>query len=176
MTELIIKTATLDDVESICQIQASCYEAAYLEQAISFFSKIDQAAHSCWVARLNGQVDGQVDRQIIAYLIALPVNAHTFPALNAPQFERCASPTFLYLHDLAVHPDHRNYGAGSQLIAQAMQYAKVQQIAGIALIAVQRSTDYWQKQGFEISCAITHGLESKLNSFGADAVFMLNQL
>ncbi len=168
MKGLSIKTADLDDVDSIYHIQASCYESPYLEQVESFFSKIAKTANSCWIAHLNGQT--------VAYLICLPVNAHTFPALNATIFELCHSPTLLYLHDLAVHPDSRSFGAGQQLIKQAISYAKQQQLQNIGLIAVQGSTAYWQKQGFEISCATSHGIAQKLKSFGSDAVFMLHQL
>lgn len=165
---LNIRNAHLDDVNHIHAIQASCYEIQYLEHANSFASKINKAAQSCWIAEMNGHV--------IAYLICLPVNAHTFPALNASKFEQCDTPTLLYLHDLAVHADYRDVGAGQQLIKHALDFAKQQHFDHIGLVAVQGSTKYWQKQGFEVRSAMLYGLNKKVASFGTDAVFMQQQL
>lgn len=152
----------------ICEIQASCYEAQYLEQSAAFFSKISKTSATCWVACLN--------KQVIAYLICLPVNTATFPVLNASDFELCQHPSLLYLHDLAVHPQYRALGAGLQLINHALNYAKQHQYQQLGLISVQDAESYWQKHGFKSSCATLHQLEDKLTSFGADAVFMLKPL
>ena len=153
---------------AICQIQAHCYESQYLEQPAAFSSKISKTAETCWLA--------YIDDQPIAYLICLPVSTSTFPALNASDFELCDRPSLLYLHDLAVDPKYRTVGAGQQLIKQVVDYGKQEQYQQIGLIAVQDAASYWQKQGFNISCAKSFGLENKLISFGADAVFMRKQI
>lgn len=165
---LHIRNAHLNDVQNIQNIQTSCYEARYLEHADSFASKINKTAQSCWIAEINGHA--------IAYLICLPVSAYNFPALNAAEFEQSDSPTLFYLHDLAVHTDYRDVGAGRQLIKQALDFAKQQHFDQIGLIAVQGSINYWQKQGFEVRCPTLLGLSKKLASFGTEAVFMQQQL
>ena len=165
---LQIRNAHLNDVQNIQNIQTSCYEARYLEHADSFASKINKTAQSCWIAEMNAHA--------IAYLICLPVNADTFPALNATEFEPSDSPALFYLHDLAVHADYRDAGAGRQLIQHARDFAKQQNFGHIGLIAVQGSTIYWQKQGFKVCCPTPLGLSEKVASFGADAVFMQQQL
>ena len=165
---LHIRNAQLDDVTHIHDIQATCYQTQYLEHINSFASKINKTAQSCWIAEINGYA--------IAYLICLPVNAYTFPALNAAEFEQSDSPTLLYLHDLAVHADYREVGAGRQLIKHALDFAKQQHFNQIGLIAVQGSINYWQKQGFDVRCPTLLGLSEKVASFGTEAVFMQQQL
>ena len=165
---LQIRNAHLGDVQNIQDIQASCYETRYLEHADSFASKLNKTAQSCFIAELN--------EQAIAYLISLPVDTHTFPALNAAEFEYCDTPTLLYLHDLAVHANYRDVGAGHQLIKHVLAFTKQQHLDHIGLIAVQGSTHYWQKQGFKVCCPTPLGLSEKVASFGADAVFMQQQL
>ncbi len=165
---LHIRNAQLDDVTHIHNIQASCYQTQYLEHINSFASKINKTAQSCWIAEINGHA--------IAYLICLPVSAYNFPTLNATEFEPSDSPALFYLHDLAVHADYRDAGAGRQLIQHALDFAKQQHFDQIGLIAVQGSTNYWQKRGFEVRCPTPLGLSEKVASFGTEAVFMQQQL
>lgn len=164
---LNIRTATLSDLPCIARIQAACYKSEFLEHNIAFSSKLQQAAHTCWLAC--------VDRQVVGYLISLPVTPATFPPLNATTF--CLNPTatMLYLHDLAVHPDYRASGAGRQLIQHAKAQARQWGFKHLTLIAVQDSSSYWQKQGFELIDPVSLDLQHKVASFGQDA-FLMQQI
>lgn len=161
---LTVRTATLNDLSSISVIQASCYSPEFLENEAAFASKLQQAAHTCWLAC--------VDQQVVAYLISLPVSPDTFPQLNATEFYLAPDATMLYLHDLAIHPDYRASGAGRQLIQRVQIQARQLGFTTLSLIAVQDSSIYWQKHGFEIIDPAILNLQHKVASFGQSACLM----
>ena len=117
-----------------------------------------------------------MDEQLVAYLVSVPVDQNTFPALNAAQFELSHAPIMLYWHDMAVHPAYRRYGVAQQLASHALQQSRLMQFKQVGLIAVQSSSGYWLKHGFATADATLYGLEQKVSSFGEDAVFMQQTL
>lgn len=161
---LHIRTATLHDLPLISSIQAACYAAEFIENDIAFASKLQQTAPTCWLAC--------VDQQVVAYLICLPVSPANFPQLNATEFCLTPDATMLYLHDLAVHPDYRTSGAGRQLVQHAKVQARQMGFNTLSLIAVQDSSSYWQKHGFEVIDPASLNLQHKVASFGQDACLM----
>ena len=116
---LHIRTATLHDLPLISSIQAACYAAEFIEDDIAFASKLQQAAPTCWLAC--------VDQHVVAYLICLPVSPANFPQLNATEFCLTPDANMLYLHDLAVHPDHR-IGRNDRARADRVQLALLHRV------------------------------------------------
>lgn len=163
-----IRTAQSSDLAGILAIQAQCYQPDFLEDAAAFRSKINASASTCWLAIM--------DEQVVAYLVSVPVDQDTFPALNAARFELSKTPTMLYWHDMAVHPAYRRYGVAQQLANHALQQSRLMQFKQVGLIAVQSSSGYWLKHGFVTADATLYGLEQKVSSFGEDAVFMQQTL
>ena len=163
-----IRTATPEDVHDILRIQASCYQPDFLEAEQAFASKLQASPHTCWLV--------SVEQQIAAYLVSIPVDRHTFPALDAAVFHLSKSPELLYWHDMAVHPDFRSSGIAAQLASYALQQARVLGFKQAGLIAVQDSSRYWTKHGFQVANSDAYGLTAKVASFGTDAVFMQQML
>lgn len=81
-------------------------------------------------------------------------------------------PDCLYLHDLAVLPQHRGNGISHMLLAAALELAKAQQLNQMALIAVQGSVSFWQSQGFTTVMSPHPTIQTKLASYGEGATFM----
>lgn len=168
MTAFNIRTAQPDDIREILHIQASCYQPDFLEAAQAFASKLQASPHTCWLAC--------IEQQVAAYLVSVPVDRYTFPALNSADFCLSPSPELLYWHDMAVHPDFRSGGIAARLAGYALQQAKLMGFKQVGLIAVQDSSRYWHKHGFNIADSHAYGLTAKVASFGSDAVFMQQML
>lgn len=168
MSAFHIRTATPEDVPDILRIQAHCYQPDFLEAEQAFASKLQASPHTCWLVSR--------EQQVAAYLVSIPVDRHTFPALDAADFCLSPSPELLYWHDMAVHPDSRGDGVAATLARYALQQAKLLDFYQVGLIAVQDSSSYWHKHGFQVADSENYGLVDKLASFGADAVFMQQTL
>lgn len=153
------------DLGLVLAIQQRCYPPAYHEPLAAFDNKLRQSPASAWLATC--------DEGAQAYLVTLPVDEAHFPALHADDW--CLPPRakWLYLHDLAVDPDHRGSGAGQRLVQHAFAHARVLGLEGLALVAVQGSQPYWARQGFQARTLTHTGLLEKLRSFGDDACFMV---
>lgn len=156
---------TLTDLGQVLAIQQRCYPPAYHEPLDAFENKLRRAPASAWLA-----VEAELAQ---AYLVTLPVDEDHFPALHAANWAPPPQAKWLYLHDLAVNPDHRGSGAGQRLVEQAFEHARTSGLDGLALVAVQGSQPYWSKQGFRVWEVAHEGLRTKLRSFGNDARFML---
>ncbi len=168
MSTFNIRIAQPDDITKILHIQASCYQPDFLEAADAFASKIQASPNTCWLAC--------IEQQVAAYLVSVPVDRYTFPALNAAAFQLSQAPELLYWHDMAVHPDYRGDGVAAKLASHALQQAQQLGFTQVGLIAVQDSSHYWQKHGFLVANSDTYGISAKVASFGSDAVFMQQKL
>lgn len=160
-----IRPMTLADLDLVLAIQQRCYPTAYHEPLAAFENKLRQSPRSAWLAT-SGQ-------RALAYLVTLPVDETHFPALHAANWAPPPAAKWLYLHDLAVDPDHRGSGAGQRLVEQAFGHAHAQGLEGLALVAVQGSQPYWARLGFQAREVDHAALQEKLHSFGDDACFMV---
>lgn len=159
-----IINATLEDLERITQIQATCYDAEFIEDPRAFATKLMASSETCWLALSNWQTVG--------YLVSVPVHLNSLPSLNALSFQTTAAADALYLHDLAIHPDFRASGAGRQLIHQFKQQTAQLGYKNMLLIAVQDSAAYWQGHGFKALQSLPDAIAKKVSSFGHDALLM----
>lgn len=160
------------DLHAVLRIQSQCYPNAYLESTEAFASKLAGANACSWVTSPSGQPTSTAQ----AYLVCLPVDPATFPALNAEAWQAPRAATMLYLHDLAVSPELRGSGAATALIECAVNRARALGLHELVLIAVQGSTPFWCRHGFEVHAPEHASLRIKLASFGSDATFMRRQI
>ena len=140
-----MRALTLADVPAILALQAACYAADYLEPPEAFAAKLQASAQTCW-----GVPDPQAAGSLLAYLVCLPVPSWHGPRLHATQWSAPQRAQALYLHDLALHPATRGQGVGQALVAQAEAWARGQGLRALSLMAVQGSTGYWARQGFQL--------------------------
>lgn len=154
------------DLDAVIGLQMACYDREFHEPKSSFASKLFAAPDSCWVAA--------GPQGLLAYLVCLPIEGDGLPALHAPQWRKPLHPDWLYVHDLAIHPQARGTGLASAMLQQATALARDQHLATMGLIAVQGSVPFWHRHGFEPArTPIAQGMAAKLASFGEGAVFML---
>lgn len=153
------------DLDAVISLQTTCYGAEFHEPKASFASKLRSAPESCWV--MPGPSG------LLAYLVCLPIKGDQLPALHSPDWHSAPDPDWLYLHDLAIHPDARGAGLAKLMLLRATELARTRGLASMGLIAVQGSVPFWRRHGFEP--AVGQISEAKLASFGEGATFMLRR-
>lgn len=156
------------DLDAVISLQTTCYGLEFNEPKASFASKLLAAPESCWV--MPGPSG------LLAYLVCLPIEGDRLPALHSPDWTRPADPNWLYLHDLAIHPDARGTGLASLMLQRATELAQALALASMGLVAVQGSVPFWRRHGFEpVGGSANQISEAKLASFGDGATFMLRR-
>lgn len=162
---MLIRPMTPTDLPGVLAVQQRCYEPAFHEPLAAFASKLAGAPDTCWVA--STATEG-----ILAYLVSLPVDAHSLPALHAAHWHAPDQAHWLYLHDLAVAPLAQGRSLAPQLVAQAQHCARAMGLRQMVLVAVQGSEGFWQRQGFAAQALPAGTPNDKLGSFGPHARFM----
>jgi GNAT superfamily N-acetyltransferase len=106
---------------------------------------------------------------VAAYVLSHPWHGAP-PALNSLLGGLPARPSTFYIHDLALAPEARGTGAGSEIVAWLISHAREIGAPGLSLIAVNDSAEFWRRHGFEAR----HDplLDRKLDSYGAGAQVM----
>jgi len=111
---------------------------------------------------------------IEAYVLSHPWLHAEPPALNSLLGKLPAAPSTYYIHDLALAPEVQGSGAGAAVVTWLAAHALASGLSGMSLIAVNGSSGFWKRQGFEVTRAPS--LDAKLKSYGDDAVFMTRAL
>ena len=159
-----LRTMKPRDLAQLDRLQRIAYGEYFLESTDVILDKIQVASQSCFV--LEDTVDN--NDVLRAYTISHPYHNQQVPPLDQPlNPEYCTPSTNWYLHDLALDVGVRGQGIAQQLLDQVFIFARNQHCQSIALVAVQNSVPFWQKQGF----AVTQP-QPNVASYGADARYM----
>ena len=162
----LIKPADLAEVQAI---QDCCYGDELFEDTALIESRLLSQPNSCWLAQNH-------DGKVLAYLFSYPSRDKRVAPLGS-EFERYNDATLLYLHDMAVSPTARGLGLAPELLATAERYAIMCGLNQLALVAVQGSVPYWQKQGFSVVELTEVSALQALESYqGQNAVYMQKKL
>ncbi len=109
---------------------------------------------------------------VAGYLLSHPWFRSEPPKL----FEQLASSEeqaieYLYLHDIAIHPEFRGRAVGHSMVKALFNVATQKNFRKVSLVAVQGSASFWLLQGFHERPNVRVGSE-----YGNGAVFMEKQL
>jgi len=159
---------TQADLGDVMRLQKAVYAQQFGEEQESFSSKIAASPETCFIIR-----DG-VD--LSAYLITLPCTIDTLPILNAASFAVPENADIFYIHDLAVSPNAAGKGYGTTLVKHALGVASELGLNTACLVAVQNSSGFWAKFGFNAAESLESAIRNKLALYGEGAVFMTRQL
>ena len=155
------------DLPSVMAIQRVCYGDAYVEGHGVLACRLACPANGSLVALRGGEV--------LAYLAAYWSVVGKVTPLHG-DFEACARPDTLYLHDMAVHPDQAGQGLARGLLAPLWAQAARRGMRYSSLVSVQGSQDYWFRQGFKEHPLQDVQQQRHLASYGCEAVYMLRSL
>ncbi|MHC1547741.1 GNAT family N-acetyltransferase [Phyllobacterium sp. K27] len=111
---------------------------------------------------------------LIGYAITHPWLLYTMPALNSLLDQLPNNPMTYYLHDIALMPESRGTGAAREIVSILADHAQGSGLSTMSLVAVNGSTGFWKKQGFEPNDRPE--LEEKLRTYSDDARFMMRRL
>ncbi|MBB5205625.1 GNAT superfamily N-acetyltransferase [Inhella inkyongensis] len=155
------------DAAAVLAIQQAAYGPHFHEDWTVLGAKLALYPQGCWVA--------QAEAQVGAYLFSHPARLGQPLALHGALTLLPADPDCYYLHDLAIHPDWQGRGLGTQLrqcfdtlATQAGQRVR-------ALVAVQNSRAFWERQGFDQATPLSPAAQQALAAYGPDAVALHGQ-
>lgn len=152
------------DLPALLQLQAACYGAGLIEGPEVYARRL---------ARADGLSLAATDAQggLLAYLAAYASVPGQVTPLQG-DFESPPQADTLYLHDLAVHPDHGGRGLAASVLNAAWQAARQRGLRQAALVSVQGTRRFWERQGF----AVAHTLAPELAAYGPQALYMQKRL
>lgn len=107
---------------------------------------------------------------ILGYAVTHPWHARRPPALDMLLGALPLRPDTYYVHDVALLPAARGQGAAGRLVALLERIARTAGLDQMALIAVNGSVPFWQRQGFAVVDLPV--LAGKLASYDAAARYM----
>ena len=164
-----IRLISKHDLSAIVTIQDTCYGNELFEDASLIQRRLLSQPDSCWLAESSSG-------EVLAYLFSYPSCDKQVAALGS-EFSRYTQAELLYLHDMAVSQNARGLGLASRLLNCAERYAMQLGLSRLALVAVQGSVPYWQKQGFVlVSLCDTAALQALASYTGQDARYMQKSL
>lgn len=146
---------------------AAVVHPGYPEDEAVFAERLRLAPEGCHVlAAGDGALQG--------YLVSHPWPVGAVPALNSLLGEIPRDVANWYLHDLALLPAGRGSGAAGAIVAAMARHAAETGYTSLALVAVNDSTGFWQRQGFrEMN---DPALDRKLASYDDAARYMRRDL
>jgi len=128
------------DLPAVMRI-AAVVHPSYPEDEAVLAERLQLASEGCHV--LAGEDGG-----LLGYLVSHPWPVGTVPALNSLLGAIPPGAGNWYIHDLALLPAGRGGGAAGRIVAQIAERAMRAGFASLALVAVNDSTGFWQRQGF----------------------------
>ena len=109
---------------------------------------------------------------VMGYLMAYPWKRNAAPPLDSLIGAVPEDAEVVYLHDLAVAPRAHGGGVARALLRQARQAALAAGLRQAALVSVQDSRAFWQKQGFAAGPALTPAEAANLASYPPPAFYL----
>ncbi len=151
---LNICVASVADLDHLLRIQTVAYGAFFNEPAEALLAKLMLADNSSFIAEWDGEVCG--------YGIAFPWKSGEPVALHSIDL---AAPTLIdvmYIHDVAVDPQHHKKGIAQAMIDAMVNRATELGLMRFELVAVQDSFEFWKRNGF-----VEHGVAGTEYGTGA---------
>ena len=151
--DVVIRTATMDDLNQIARVEAECFPAAEAAGITEFKERLEHYADHFWLMfegdKLISFVDGFVTDET-----DLRDEMYADASLHNP------NGAWQMIFGVNTIPSHRRHGYAGQLIQRAIADAKAQGRKGLVLTCKPEKVVYYTKFGFMnegISKNSTHG-------------------
>ena len=166
-------------LDGVMAVQACAYGPTLVEAADVLGSKLRAPGGTSWGAFAVGAAPAHAPSApgapatLCAYAIA-----HAL-APGAPLVwnklltaDRAPAPgDWLYVHDIAIHPDWAGAGLAARLLAQVLDAGRRLALTRAMLVAVQGADAYWARHGF-----VAQPAPMAVQGFGDGAVWMARAL
>lgn len=153
------------DVPAVLAVAAQVHPA-YPEGEAVFVERMRLAPQGCLSLG-----DGQ---GLAGYLLSHPWRQGDVPALDSLLGSIPTDAPVWYVHDLALLPRARGTGAAGRAVDRLVAVASARGCDALALIAVNDSVGFWERQGFRV--VHDPSLASKLASYDDAARYMMRPL
>ena len=142
MKNMLIRTATIEDLDAIAAVEAECFPVAEAATKEEFMERLLHYANHFWL-----MFDGD---KLIAFVDGLVTNE---PDLTDEMYERAdmhdESGQWQMIFGVNTIPEYRRHGYASELIRRAIDDAKAQGCIGLVLTCKDKLVDYYAKLGFK---------------------------
>ena len=165
-----VRALAAQHLPGLLEVQRACYGDDLVEGLEIFARRLASPANCSLVLEQAGQV--------LAYLAAYRSQRSKVTPLHG-DFEAVTAPLIadtLYLHDMAVLPQLAGRGLAHALLAPLWAQASAQGLRYTALVSVQGSQAYWQRQGYAVQPLEQSTQRARLASYGTGAVYMSRHL
>ncbi len=150
---MIIRTATMDDLEEIAAVEAECFPASEAADIEEFSDRLRYYGNHFWL---------MFDREkLIAFVDGFVTNE---PDLTDEMYEKAGmhdeNGDWQMIFGVNTIPSHRRRSFAGQLIQCAIDTARAQGRKGLVLTCKDRLVPYYAKFGFQnegVSEKSTHG-------------------
>ncbi len=163
----LVRPLALRDLSDLLAVQLACYGEGFVESGEVFARRLASPANCSLVLEQGGAV--------CAYLAAYRSVRGKVTPLHG-DFEAVDQPDTLYLHDMAVLPAHAGQGLAHALLLPLWAQARSAGLPHSALVSVQGSQAYWERQGYVLSPLQDATQQARLASYGEGAVYMARDL
>ena len=164
---VVVRPLALSDLADLLAVQLACYGEGFVESGEVFARRLASPANCSLVLERGGVV--------CAYLAAYRSVRGKVTPLHG-DFEAVAQPDTLYLHDMAVLPANAGQGLARALLQPLWAQAVAQGMRHSALVSVQGSQAYWERQGYAQQPLEDATQRARLTSYGESAVYMVRSL
>ena len=162
-----VRPLVVADLPGLLAVQLACYGAGFVESGEVFAARLASPANCSLVLERAGVV--------CAYLAAYRSVMGKVTPLHGG-FEAVPQPDTLYLHDMAVLPGCAGQGLARALLQPMWEGARGQGLRHTALVSVQGSQAYWERQGYAVQPLADAAQRERLASYGDGAVYMVRAL
>lgn len=166
-TDLIVRNMLIEDLADLLRIQKDAYPPELNESYGIFAKRLLSCSATAWVAELSQSVCGY----LMGYRSRLGVITNL-----SDNFEPYDAGDTLYLHDLALAAEARGKKVAQRLLGQAQDFASHNGCSHMALVSVQNTVGFWQKNGFDVVSRLSPEQEAALTTYSGDAVYMIRRL
>lgn len=166
----VVRPLHAHDVDSLLHVQTICYGDGFQESREVFAQRLC-CAHQCSIGVVR-----EGEQALKAYLAAYWSNPGKITPLNGVFTPPAPGEQVLYLHDMSVLPELAGQGVASQLVQTLKQQARARGMRQAALVSVQGSQTYWERQGFSICPVSDSQQQAHLQTYGEGALYMVAAL
>lgn len=162
----VVRPLGAHDVDSLLHIQSTCYGDDFQESRAVFAQRL-ACAHQCSIGVVRAG-----DPALSAYLAAYWSSPGKITPLDGAFTPPATATQVLYLHDMSVLPQLAGQGVARHLVQHLFAQARQRGLQRAALVSVQGSQAYWERQGFSVCPVMDVQQSMHLQTYGDGAVYM----
>ena len=151
MQEIMIRQATLADLDTVTALEQQCFPAAEAASRNAFSLRLHSFPECFWIAESGGQITAMING-LTTDSRDLTDEMYDNSALYS------ADGAWLMLFGVATHPEYRKHGLASRLMTHVIEEMKRNEKSGIVLTCKEDLLPFYQRFGF-----VSEGVSSSVH-------------